>query len=185
MKLIFFCWLEACSLVRTLLIVLKLEYFVYLVVTCECLVDVMISLVLISLVLLSLPAEECHGLVAFLVERHGQVVVLRHERSLENLINALYPVSSLSLRLSRELVGSLWCVKNESESLFSESGTKARHNEEARAGVSQEYLSLGVRVQRLHVIHQLPAPECAPPLLVDISGTGSSLVKVTFSCVVL
>jgi len=50
-----------------------------------------------------LPAEECHGLVTFLVERHGQVVVLRHERSLENLINALYPVSSLCLRLSREL----------------------------------------------------------------------------------
>ena len=49
MKLIFFCWLEACSLVRTLLIVLKLEYFVFLVVTCECLVDVMISLVLLSL----------------------------------------------------------------------------------------------------------------------------------------
>ena len=47
-----------------------------------------------------LPAEECHGLVPLLVERHRQVVVLRHQWGLQYGVYCFYPVSSFLLRLS-------------------------------------------------------------------------------------
>ena len=50
-----------------------------------------------------LPAEECHGLMPLLVQRHRQVVVLRHQRSLQYCIYCFYPVSSFLLRISWEL----------------------------------------------------------------------------------
>ena len=48
---------------------------------------------------LCLPAEECHGLVPLLVERHRQIVVLRHQWSLQYRVYCFYPVSSFLLRL--------------------------------------------------------------------------------------
>ena len=83
------------------------------------------------------------------------------------------------------LVGPVRGVEDESKALLSEARSKARHYEVARASVAKEDLSLGVGVQRLHMVHQLPASQRAPALLVDVSWTGPRLVKISLSDVVL
>ena len=40
------------------------------------------------------------------------------------------------------------------------------------------FCHLGVRVQRLHVVHELPAAEGAPPPLVHVGGAGPGLAEV-------
>ena len=88
------------------------------------------------------PAKECHGVVPLLVEGHRQVVVLRHERGLENPVNSLDPVSSLMLCLRGELICPVRCVHYEAEALLSEAGAKTRNNQVAGTGVTQEDLTL-------------------------------------------
>ena len=76
-------------------------------------------------------------------------------------------------------------MHDESETLFPEARTKAGHHEVARAGVTQEDLPLGVGVEGLYMVHELPAAQRAPPLLVHVRGAGARLVEVTFPDVVL
>ena len=80
--------------------------------------------------------------MSLLVEGHRQVVVLGHQRGLEDPVNGLDPVSSLHLGLGGELICPVRCVHDEAEPLLSEAGAKTGNNQVARARVTQEDLAL-------------------------------------------
>ena len=80
--------------------------------------------------------------MSLLVEGHRQVVVLGHQGGLEDPVNGLDPVSSLHLGLGGELICPVRCVHDEAEPLLSEARAKTGNNQVARAGVTQEDLTL-------------------------------------------
>ena len=60
-------------------------------------------------------------------------------------------------------------MHDEPEPLFPEAGAKAGDHEVAGAGVAQEDLPLGVGVQGVHVVHQLPPAQRHPPINISIN----------------
>ena len=100
---------------------------------------------------------------------------LWHELGLQDATDGPGPLSPLPLRLGRELVSSLGGVQDEAEALLPEARPEAVDDQEAGAGVTQEDLALGVGRQHVHVVHQLPALQGAPALLVDVLGAGAGL----------
>ena len=50
--------------------------------------------------------------------------------------------------------------------------------------MTQEYFSLGISIHGLDMIHELPASQGAPSLLVDVVGAGACLVEVALPGVV-
>ena len=64
-------------------------------------------------------------------------------------------------------------------------GSEAGHHQVARAAVPKEYLSLGVGVQWVHMVHQLPPLQRHPAPLGHVLWAGTSLAQVAFLHTVL